>query len=106
MFVSLQELHEAAKRTPGSMDEVPSQLRHCVVAVKGERGKSATAAWRICRANLVKTGYMKSTAGGPPDKANMRMTQKGTRANMRHSMEKDVDKKNAKFAGAAAKIKF
>jgi hypothetical protein len=84
------------------VDQVPAQLQHCVLAVRGGRGrsgkkKSTRAAWNICRWALTRHGYMK-----PPYKKNaklgsIRQTQKGSRATMRHAMEKDGPSKYKRF---------
>lgn len=89
------------------VDQVPAQLMHCVLAVRGGRpskkgGKpqkkhSTRAAWNICRWSLTRYGYLK-----PPYKKNaklssLRRTQKGSRATMRHAMEKEGPAKYKRF---------
>lgn len=98
MFVLLAELLEQG----GKADSVPSQLRHCMVAVAKKQGggeRGARAAWNICRWHLTRSGYMKKPyrrdAKATPSR--LKMTQKGVRASMKHSKEPDVDKKNKEF---------
>ena len=83
--------------------KLPSTVKHCVVAVM-KKGKKVRDAWNICRAQLTKQGYLK-----PPYKIHgkvddVRMSQKGTRRSMRHSMERDGPQKNKEFSKAFRKI--
>ena len=70
-------------------DQVGAQLRHCMLALKHKHGKSAKAAWNICRWSLTKYGYMKG-----PYRINTKlpkatkMTGKGSRRSFQHGMEK------------------
>jgi hypothetical protein len=90
-----------------AVDKVPAQLAHCVLAVRGgqpgharrrRRKKYDTrAAWNICRWSLTRYGYLK-----PPYKIgaklkNVRQTQKGARASMKHAMEKEAPGKYKRF---------
>jgi hypothetical protein len=101
----LTKLGRLFKRKPkkSKADLVPAQLRHCMLAVakkkNGRTKKGALAAWNICRWHLTKYGYMKKPyrKNAKVRKSNLRMTQKGSRANMRHAMEKGVKKKNKRF---------
>lgn len=88
-------------KTPA--DRVPAQLKHCVLALKNQKRKpgqkrhSVRAAWNICRWSLGRYGYLK-----PPYKVNQRLrnvkqTQKGARASMKHSMEKEAPEKAKRF---------
>jgi len=93
---------------PEPSDKVGAQLAHCVVALKGRsptqvKGKKprkkydARAAWNICRWSLTRHGYLK-----PPYKINQQLknlkpSQKGTRANMKHAMEKEGPEKLKRF---------
>lgn len=80
--------------------QVPATVSHCVLAVM-KKGKDTKEAWRICRAQLTKQGYVK-----PPYKTNaklpdgVRPTQKGVRRGMKHAMEKDAPEKFKKFKRA------
>jgi hypothetical protein len=113
MFVPVGTLFEATKSSmvpgqkgfEGPWQHVPSQTRHCVVAVM-KRGKTATDAWRICRWAMKKHGFMKSDDPGEPSKENMRMTQRGVRAQPRHTFEKGGKAKHDQFAKSIGKIKF
>ena len=71
-----------------------------------KRGYSETDAWKICRASLKKSGFMKSRDLRRPTDSTMKMTQKGTRRNMKHSMEPGVDKKNDDFVKIYSKVDF
>lgn len=92
MLVSIASLFE---QSPS--DQVPSTLKHCMVAV-GKKGKGARAAWNICRASQVRSGHLK----GPYRRdaklhQSVRQTQKGSRRTMKHSMERDAPEKNKEF---------
>jgi len=83
--------------------KVPSIVKHCIVAVM-KKGKDVRGAWNICRSELTKQKYLK-----PPYKiggkvSDIRMTQKGTRRAMKHSMERDGPEKNDEFKRAFRKI--
>lgn len=82
-------------------DSVPSQLRHCMVAVSKKKGGStktgARASWNICRWHLIRSGYLKKPYRINDKAARVRMTQKGTRASMRHSMERGSQGKGRQF---------
>jgi len=98
MWVPISVLLEQEKAK-----KVPSTVKHCVVAVM-KKGKKVRDAWNICRASLTRQGYLK-----PPYKVSgkvddLRMTQKGVRRAMKHSMERDGPKKNQEFARAFRKI--
>ncbi len=98
MLVPWSFFFEADKKS----DKVGAQLRHCMVAVAKKYGggkDGAKAAWNICRWSLTKYGYMKKAyrKDAKPTPSRLRVTQKGSRANMRHAMEPGTDKKNKKF---------
>jgi len=101
MLIHLSEILDKAKT-----DRVGSQLRHCMVAVAKKKNGDAKAAWNICRWNLTRYGYMKKPyrkdAKATPSR--LRLTRKGSRANMRHSSEPDVDKKNREFKKLMKKL--
>jgi len=104
-WVPLEQLFEGPRqrargRGKTKAQMVPAMVSHCVLRVK-EKGKDTKEAWRICRAQLTKQGYMK-----PPYKTNaklpddVRPTQKGVRRGMKHAMEKDAPEKFKKFKDA------
>lgn len=74
---------------PLSIKKVPSQIAHCMMALHVKRGKSKEAAWNICRWAMTQHGYLQG-----PYRKNAKLpkatkpTQKGSRRNMQHSMEK------------------
>lgn len=88
-------------------EQVPAQLRHCMLALKYKRKKSTTAAWNICRWSLTKHGYMKG-----PYRINTklpkatRQTSKGTRRSFQHGMEKGPLNKGIPGTGATKARKF
>lgn len=88
-------------------DQVGAQLRHCMLAIKHKRGKSAKAAWNICRWSLTKYGYMKG-----PYRVNTKlpkatkMTTKGVRRSFQHGMEKGPLNGGIPGTGATKARKF
>lgn len=80
-------------RTPTGdkkVDKVNAQLAHCMLALKHKRGKSAKAAWNICRWSLTRHGYLKPPykEGGKIKDGAAKPTQKGVRRAMQHAREK------------------
>jgi len=77
-----------AKQNKAPADQVPTQVAHCMLALKN-KGKDAKAAWNICRWSLTKHGYLKG-----PYRVNtklpkaVRQTSKGSRRTFQHSNEK------------------
>lgn len=99
MLVPFEVLLERSSHGP---DNVPSQVRHCMIKVAKKKGggkKGARAAWNICRWHLTRSGYLKKPyrKDAKATKGRLKMTQKGSRANMKHSNEPDVDRKNKEF---------
>lgn len=94
---------------PEPSDKVGAQLAHCVLAVKGQRQKtkkgkkprkkiSTRGAWNICRWSLTRHGYLKPPYKINQQLKNLKLTQKGARANTKHAMtEPDAPEKYAKF---------
>lgn len=93
----------AAELMEGKAEKVNSTLAHCVVAVM-EKGKKVRDAWNICRASQVKSGHLKPPYRRVGKVADLRMTQKGVRRAMKHSMERDGVRKKAEFKKAFRKI--
>jgi len=102
-----QKPKPGGSQAKAAVDKVPAQLAHCVLAVRGGQPKHAKkagrkkydtrAAWNICRWSLTRYGYLK-----PPYKINarlasLRQTQKGSRATMKHAMEKEGPAKYKRF---------
>jgi len=89
------------------VDQVPAQLAHCILAVKGGRpskkgGKpqkkySTRAAWNICRWSLTRYGFLKPPYKMGGQLSSLRQTQRGVRATMKHAMEKDGPTKYKRF---------
>jgi len=98
MWVPISVLLEQEKSK-----KLPSTVKHCVVAVM-KRGKDVRAAWNICRSSLTKQGYLKPPYKVSGKVSDVRMTQKGSRRAMKHSMEKDGPRKNDDFKKAFRKI--
>ena len=94
------------KKGKAAVDMVPAQVAHCIMAVQ-KGGKSARAAWNICRWSLTKHGYLKG-----PYRANTklpkatRQTQKGVRRTFQHSMEKKPLGGGVPGTGATKYAKF
>jgi hypothetical protein len=89
------------------VDQVPSQLAHCMLAIRFKRRKSTKAAWNICRWSLTKHGYLKPpySEKGKVPKAT-RQTRKGVRRSMQHSQEKKPLGGGVKGGGARKYDKF
>lgn len=87
----------------GKAEKVNSTLAHCVVAVM-EKGKKVSDAWNICRASQVRSGHLKPPYKRAGKVDDLQMTSKGTRAAMKHSMERDGARKKAEFKKAFRKI--
>ena len=112
-WVTAEDLVEAAKKQKTKNRMVPSTLSHCVLAVmkktephKSKPGKkhSLRAAWNICRAHLTRYGYLKGPYKTKGKAKDIKMTQKGTRRSMKHSMEKEGPKKFKMFSREFKKI--
>jgi hypothetical protein len=101
MWIPVRMIVEEAKKTKAQM--VPSTLSHCVLAVQ-KKGHDTRSAWNICRASLTRQGYLKGPYNERGKASDLKMTQKGTRRSMRHSMERDAPEKFKRFKKDFAKI--
>lgn len=84
------------------VDQVPAQLQHCILAVRGTKSKSGKkkdtrAAWNICRWALTRYGYMKPPYKKGGKLSSVRQTGKGSRSSMKHAMEKEAPTKYKRF---------
>jgi len=88
-WISIEEA-----KAKGKAPWAPSILKHCAVAVR-KKGKSAAAAWAICRAQLTKQGYIR----GPyrPKGKVIRLTKKGADRSAHHTLEPKHDGKARRF---------
>lgn len=94
----------AYKSAKDPVDKVGATLAHCMRAVH-EKGHKPRAAWNICRAHLMRHGYLKGPYRlGAKLHQSVRTTQKGSRRDMKHAMEKDGPKKRAEFIRIFRKI--
>lgn len=85
----------AKKKPADRAKNVGALIRHCMVALAREKknkfggftSKGAKAAWNVCRWAMTKYGFMKGPyrKDAPPTKANTKMTQKGSKRNMKHA---------------------
>ena len=108
-WVRIDVLIEAAKKEKAKADMIPSTLSHCVLAVMGKtrpqkKKHDLRAAWNICRAHLTRHGYLKKPYSTGQKAAEIKMTQKGTRRSMKHSMEKGGPAKYKMFKRVVRKI--
>ena len=111
MFVDLTLLQEI---TYGALDaeakrrvdaNIPSILRHCVVAVT-KKGQKPQAAWDICRGGLRQTRHLRKAGRGAPSRDTMALTRKGTRATRQHDAEPATRSKERSFQAAMRKVNF
>lgn len=93
---------------PEPADKVGAQLAHCVLALRGKsptqvKGKKprkkydTRAAWNICRWSLTRYGYLKPPYKINQQLKNLKLTQKGSRANVKHASEKEGPEKYKRF---------
>jgi len=75
------------KSKKATIDQIPAQLGHCMLALRYKRKKTDMAAWNICRWSLRKHGYHKTYRkdAGPHT---VKQTQKGSQRSFQHGMEK------------------
>jgi hypothetical protein len=98
-YISLDQLFEDTTGDSGAEkpDKTGAQVRHCMVAVSkklsGSDRAKARGSRNICHAHLRRSGYLKSGGRGEAVKS----TGKGSRANMKHAMEKDNPKKQREY---------
>lgn len=102
-----QKPKPGGSQAKAKVDRVPAQLMHCVNAVKDGRPsspggkrrpkKSVRAAWNICRWSLTRYGYLKPPYKKNAKLQNVRNTQKGQRATMKHAMEPEAPAKYKRF---------
>jgi len=94
-------------KAKAKVDQVPAQLQHCVLAVRGgkpskkggkpQKKHSTRAAWNICRWALTRYGYLKPPYKKGAKLSSVRQTQKGVRRTMKHAMEPEAPAKYKRF---------
>jgi hypothetical protein len=102
-----QQMKPGGSKAKAKVDQIPAQLAHCVLAVRGGKpskkgGKpqkkyGTRAAWNICRWSLTRHGYLKPPYKKGGQVSSLRRTQKGARASMKHAMEKEGPTKYKRF---------
>jgi len=104
MYVSIKSILEAAKPPGGEKaSKVSSSVSHCVLAVMA-KGHDAKSAWNICRAAQTKYGYLKGPYKEKGKASDVKMTMRGTRLAMKHSMEREAPSKFKAFSKAFLSI--